>query len=251
LYKEVVVRKFFLSIVLFCLGASFTFGQVTREERGNLVLENIPEIPQSLKDRMLQYRNTRSAAFQGFHPDKGLLITTRFGRTSQVHWVKQPGGARQQLTFFDEPVSEVAVNPDASQRNFIFDKDIGGSEFYQLFLYDLGSGVSTLLTDGESRNGVAVWSNSGDRYAYFSTRRNGRDFDILLASSTEPEKATTILKEGGLWVPADWAPDDSKLLVIRYVSAAEAHPYILDLGSKELTPVRPSEEQIAYRSALC
>lgn len=250
MYKEVVVRKYCLAILLLGLWTSFTLGQVTREERGNLVLENIPEIPQSLKDRMLQYRNTRSAAFQGFHPDQGLLITTRFGRTSQVHWVKQPGGARQQLTFFDEPVSEVAVNPDTSQRNFIFDKDIGGSEFYQLFLYDLGSGVSTLLTDGESRNGAAVWSKSGDRYAYFSTRRNGRDFDILMASSTEPKEATTILQEGGLWVPADWAPDDSKLLVIRYVSAAEAHPYILDLESKELTPVRPSEEQIAYRSAL-
>ncbi len=244
------MRRSCLSILFLSFLASFAFGQVTRVEHGNLVLENVPEIPQSLKDRMLQYRNTRSAAFQGFHPKQGILITTRFGRTSQVHWVKEAGGARQQLTFFDEPVSEVSVNPDSSHESFIFDKDIGGSEFYQLFSYDLGSGVSSLLTDGESRNGAAVWSNRGDRYAFFSTRRNGRDFDILVASSANPTQATTILQEGGLWVPADWSSDDSKLLVIRYVSAAEAHPYILDLKSKELTPVRPSEEKIAYRSAL-
>ncbi len=78
-----------------------TFSQVERKEVGNLIMENIPDIPQQLKDRIFQYQNTRSASFQDWlHNDEGILISTRFGETSQFHKVKMPGGSREQITFF-------------------------------------------------------------------------------------------------------------------------------------------------------
>ena len=48
------------------------------------------------------------AGLGGWLPDGSLLISTRFGETSQVHRVKTPLGARSQLTFFPEPVAAVA-----------------------------------------------------------------------------------------------------------------------------------------------
>lgn len=48
----------------------------------------------------------------------------------------------------------------------------------------------------------------------------------------------------------DWSPDDSKLLVVKYVSANESYPYILDLNTKELTQINPSKKKIAYAWAL-
>ena len=58
-------------------------------------------------------------------------------------------------------------------------KDIGGNEFYQI--YAMKDGRLDLLTDGKSRNGFNAWSKDGTLLAYTSTRRNGRDSDILLS----------------------------------------------------------------------
>src|SRR5688572_5664476 len=75
---------------------SLAQGPVTK---GNLVMEGIPEIPVSLMDKMNQYQNVRSASFEDWTPDgNSILISTRFGETSQLHKVDQPGGARKQLT---------------------------------------------------------------------------------------------------------------------------------------------------------
>jgi len=134
--------------------------QVNRVEKGNLVLEDIPEVPVQLSERLRQYQNIRSAALQDWTADsKAILISTRFGETSQLHFVRIPGGARQQITFFSEPVSGAMVNPDAQRAGFIFRKDVGGSEYYQLFYFDLTDGSTAMLTDGKSRNGGGVWSN--------------------------------------------------------------------------------------------
>ena len=42
-----------------------------------------------------------------------MLISTRFGNTAQVHQVKLPGGARTQLTFFNEPIGGATFEPAA------------------------------------------------------------------------------------------------------------------------------------------
>jgi dipeptidyl aminopeptidase/acylaminoacyl peptidase len=248
------MKKLF-QLFLLCLFLSVTavwiFAQDDRVEKGNLVIEGIPEIPQRIVDRMLQYQNTRSAFLQDWHPSgEGVLISTRFGETNQIHWVQTPGGARQQITFFKEPVSGARMNPDPSTSGFIFSKDVGGSEFYQLFYFDLATGEYRMLTDGKSRNGNALWSNKGDLFSFYSTKRNGRDWDIYTSTVKEPQKAEPVLEKTGLWVVADWSPDDSKLLVANYISINESYPYILDLNTKELTQINPSKEKIAYGGAL-
>lgn len=223
--------------------------EVERVERGNLVIEGIPEIPDRVAERIQQYENTRSASLAGWHPGgRGVLISTRFGETSQVHWVQEPGGARRQLTFFDEPVG--GAEPSPTLGAFLFNKDVGGSEQYQIYHFDLASGKYRMLTDGSSRNGGAEWSNDGKRYAYFTTRRNGRDWDIYVGDVTKPGSDRAVLEPEGTWGVADWSPDDAKLLVARYVSANESHPHVLDLATGELTAINPSEEKIAYGAAL-
>ncbi|MCJ7553600.1 MAG: S9 family peptidase [Ignavibacteriaceae bacterium] len=225
--------------------------QVERKEIGNLVIENIPDIPQSLKDKIFQYQNTRSASFQDWlHNDEGILISTRFAETSQIHKLKNPGGAREQITFFNEPVGGASLCPDKNKNIFLFSKDVGGGEFYQIFSYDLDNGSYKMLTDGKSRNGGANWSNKGDKFSFYSTKRNGTDWDIYLADVNDPEKAELVLSEGGAWFAIDWSPDDSRLIVGKYVSANENYYYVLDLSSKKLNQINPSEEIIAYGGAL-
>jgi dipeptidyl aminopeptidase/acylaminoacyl peptidase len=215
------------------------------------VIEGIPEIPERIKDQMLQYQNVRSAYFEDWNPfGRGMLISTRFAETSQIHYVEMPGGARYQITFFSEPVEGATMCPNKARHGFLFTKDVGGSENYQLFYFDLDNGEYKMLTDGTSRNGLGLWSNKGDKYAYASTQRNGKDWDIFIGDLEEPRNAVAFLEKGGWWAPVDWSPDDSQLLVLNYVSINESYYYILDVKSKELVRVNPSNEKVAYGPAL-
>ncbi len=241
------MKKNISFLVLYCLFLTCTtaFAQVNRVEKGNLMIENIPDIPQDIMLRMQQYQNVRSASLQGWLPDgRGMIISTRFGETTQLHLVEAPGGARKQITFFEEPVNGASVNPVST--DFLFTRDVGGSEYYQIFHYDLASGKYRMLTDGASRNGFALWSNKGDRFSFYSTKRNKRDWDVYVANPNNPEQANSVLENTGTWIAVDWSPDDSKLLILKYVSATESYLHYLSLDSKKLTQVNPSEEKIAY-----
>ena len=131
--------------------------QETRtENNGNLILEDIPLIPQSIKDDLSKFQNVRSAGFRGFNHDNGIFITTRFGNVSQLHSVESPGATRQQVTFFQEPLGSISTNPNNSSIAFTMDK--GGTENAQIYLLDTDNGESKLLTDGSSRNGGPLWS---------------------------------------------------------------------------------------------
>ena len=223
--------------------------QVERVERGNLVMEGMPEIPERIGQTLQRYSNTRSAGMVGWLPDgNGMLISTRFGETSQVHRVDHPLGARHQLTFFDEPVGGGLVSPNPELNGFLFRRDVGGSEFFHLFFQSLATGEVKQLTEGRSVNSQALWSNEGDRFVYSTTRRTGRDWDLHIMDPKSGE-SVPVLEKGGFWLPSDWSPDDSKLLVFRGVSANESYPYVLDLESGDLTPLEETDEKVAYRSA--
>jgi dipeptidyl aminopeptidase/acylaminoacyl peptidase len=238
-------------LVYFLIPAAFLTAQVERKVIGNLVIENIPEIPQQLKDRIFQYQSTRSASFQDWlHNDDGILISTRFGETAQFHKVNKPGGTREQITFFSEPVGGATICPDETQNIFLFTKDVGGGEFYQIFSFDLNDGSYKMLTDGKSSNGGVSWNNKGDKFSFFSTKRNGMDWDIYIADINNPEKAEMVLSKGGAWVAMDWSPDDKSLLFVKYISANESYYYLLDIETKVLTQINPSTEKISYGAAL-
>jgi dipeptidyl aminopeptidase/acylaminoacyl peptidase len=220
-----------------------------RVERGTLVMEGIPTLPQAHLDRMLPYLNTRTAALLDWDASGGLLIATRFGEATQIHLVEKPMGMRRQLTFFNEPVGGGRACPDPKSHGFLFGKDAGGGENFQIYYQDLQQGGFRLLTDGTSRNTGPRWSNAGDRFAYASTRRNGRDSDIWVASLADPGSARNVLVREGSWNVRDWSPDDRRLLVEHEVSVNESYLGVLDLETGALDPVNPKDQKIAYGQA--
>ncbi len=220
----------------------------------NLVVEGIPPIPASLAEKADRYTNFRSASFLSWHPTRReMLITTRFGDTFQIHEVKSPGAARTQLTFYRDDVRNAQYPPKGGADFFVFSKDIGGGEFYQIYRYDTTSGVVTLLTDGKSRNTDELWSNSGKVIAYSSTRRTGNDTDIWISSPANPEdtKTNRMLAQlaGGGWTPLDWSPDDSQLLVLNAISANETYLWLMNTETGQKTLLTPKDgAPVAYNA---
>src|SRR5438445_569594 len=164
----------------------------------NLVTKGIPPISAALVEEARRYGEFRAAGFSDWHPTRReILIGTRFADAQQMHLVKFPGGARTQLTFFPDPVSVGSYQPTRGDY-IVFTKDVGGAEFFQKYRYDVATGEITLLTDGKSRNVGGAWSHTGDRYAYMSTRRHGRDLDLWVIDPAQPQSARMLaqLEEG-------------------------------------------------------
>jgi dipeptidyl aminopeptidase/acylaminoacyl peptidase len=220
----------------------------------NLVVEGLPPIPLEVVDRVRPYTEIRSASFESWHPQRReLLITTRFGDASQVHLVRHAGGARTQLTFFREPVSNASYDP-RDGRSFVFVRDSGGDEFFQLFRFDFESGKSVLLTDGRKRHSLGPWSNAGDRIAFeqVDADAEGAVTALYTVDPREPAGARRLVTlRGGGWDVSDWSPDDSWLVLVERISANESHLWRLDLDSREpkrLTPEprEPGEPKVAW-----
>ncbi len=217
----------------------------------NLVVEGLPPIPYTLVDDVRRYTESRAAAFFSWHPTQRImLIGTRFGNSSQVHLVKRPGGARNPTDFLRRAGGKCQL-PSQQGFSFVFSKDVGGNEFSQLYRFDRGTFKSTLLTDGaRSQNGGVVWSNAGDRFVYASTSRNGADRDIWVIDPTKPKSNQLVAQlSGGGWRPLDWSPDDSKLLVLEYLSVNKSNLYLMEMatGKKEL--ITPADLPVAYGNA--
>jgi len=208
--------------------------QRTEANNGNLIMEDIPAIPDAIVNDLSQFQNVRSASFRDWTENgRGVYISTRFADVNQIHRVDMPGGARQQITFYKEPVGGVSRQPGG--RNLIFTRDTGGSEFTQIFMLDPADGSTKLLTDGESRNGATVWDRQGRRLAYQSTRRNGASNDVWLMDPLDPESSELILEspDGTWWGPAEFSESGSKLLISNYVSIADSRVHLLDLDSRQ------------------
>jgi dipeptidyl aminopeptidase/acylaminoacyl peptidase len=218
----------------------------------NLVAEGIPKIPASLAESVGRYSEFRSAFFSSWHPTRReMLIETRFADTNQVHLVKSPSGARTQLTFFPDRVAEAAYQP-VNGDSFMFVKDVGGGEFYQIYVYNLKTGNITLLTDGKSRNISPHWSYQGDRIAYGSTKRTGSDVDIWVVNASDAGSAHMVAQmEGGGWEVEDWSPDGKQLLVDNFISAAESYVWLLDVesGKKDLLTPKPVSDTAVHGNA--
>jgi dipeptidyl aminopeptidase/acylaminoacyl peptidase len=218
----------------------------------NLIVDGVPPIPASLADTAGRYSSYRGATLVDWHPlRRELLIATRFGDTPQLHLVKTPGGARQQLTFFADAVANGTFHPNGGDY-IVFSKDIGGGEWFQLYRYDVATGDVTLLTDGQSRNLRGPWSSGGDQIAYMSTRRTGKDTDLWVMNPADPKSDRSLTElPGGGWQPQDWSPDDRKILLTEEISINETYLWLVDTttGAKtELTP-RHAKEKIFYGDA--
>lgn len=250
-----------LQTVGLCLLTSLTLAQNgvptaapgARKEIGNLIVENIPALPADLLERVDQYQNVRGASFADWDRDgKGLFISTRFGDVPQIHYVAAPGADRRQITFFKEPLFDITVCPDKAQNGFIYSRDNGGSENYQIYFFNLADGRSQLLTDGKSgmppsRNQFQGWNRAGTQLAFMSNQRNGADLDLFLLDFKSGSKPTPLAElKGGGWGVVDWSADGKQMMLGNYKSINETELYRFDVATRKMERFHPTDAPVSY-----
>jgi dipeptidyl aminopeptidase/acylaminoacyl peptidase len=230
--------------VLALASAAPAFSQaVERREIGNQILENVPLAPPSIREGLARYQNARSASFGDWLPGGGMLITTRFGNTNQLHMVAAPGADRSQITFYDEPVASPHVLPNG---RILFSKDTGGDEWFQLFLRG-PDGKTVQLTETGTRNGSPAWSKDGSVLVWSRAVKGSANYDLLMRDASGETKI--IFKGEGQVSPLAVSPDGKTVLLGRYYSISESKRWLLDVASGKLTELNPPKKgaaKIAY-----
>jgi dipeptidyl aminopeptidase/acylaminoacyl peptidase len=209
--------------------------------------EGVPPIPDSLIAASRPYLEYRTASFLGWNiKSRGIAIATRFGNVAQVHEVAVPDGMRRQISFESDAIHD-ATYARKTGDVMVVEKDVGGSEFWQI--YRLDHGRLTLLTDGKSRNEMNAWSHDGKWLAYTSTRRTGVDNDIYVIDPRDPTSNRLVAEvKGGGWSLRDFAPDGTSAIVANQISITKTELYRLDLASGKMTPIGDGKGDIAYGS---
>ncbi|HEY5723043.1 MAG TPA: prolyl oligopeptidase family serine peptidase [Allosphingosinicella sp.] len=218
------------------------------EKPAALVADGIPAVPSELADRTRPYMEFRTAALQGWNPrTRGIAITTRFGNVSQVHEVAVPMGMRRQISFDADTIAGASYARGKGDV-LVVQKDVGGSEFWQL--YRLENGRLHLLTDGKSRNSMNAWTHDGRLLAYTSTRRNGTDNDIYLVDPRDPSSNRMLAQvEGGGWGLLDFAPDGKSAVVANYISVNKTDLYSIEMASGRMSPIGDHSKKTSYGNA--
>ena len=223
-------------------------GTATVAPPAAIVADGLPPVPQALADATRPYLESRAAGFAGWNPvTRGLLIATRFGNTVQAHEVAAPMAARRQLSFEADAIARASYAPKRGDV-LVVQKDVGGSEFWQL--YTLKDGRLTLLTDGKSRNAINAWSHDGRWLGYSSTRRNGADNDLYVIDPRDPKSDRLVAQvKGGGWAISDFAPDAKTAVVTQYLSVNKTNLYRMDVATGAMTPIGDPAKPIAYGEA--
>ena len=228
-----------------------TQAQVPTRQIGTARLENVPEIPEDVGAAVQRYQNYREARFQDWLADGTMLITTRFGTTSQVHHVAEPRHARTQLTFHEEPVAEAQAIPGGER--FLYRRDTGGDEWFQLYVGDVAGAEAIQLTEPGTRNQSAVVSKDGRLVVWSRAMRGSADYAIMTANPSDPQSRRVAWQGTGSVGPTDISADGRHVLVSRYLSIRVNRLLVLDLETGETrelgwsaaTPARYDEPRFA------
>ncbi|MDK2973247.1 MAG: hypothetical protein PWP23_3002 [Candidatus Sumerlaeota bacterium] len=244
--------RFFLLLLAFWLCGASASAEEARQIRDGMILDGVPEVSASLQERLLPWQAMRSARFVDWLPaDEGILIATRFADTEQFHRVATPMAARDQMTFLSDAVGRGIAGHGAFSHLLLFEVERSGNGLTQIARLDLGTGAIARLTSETAASRHPVWSHASGRFAYATTARNGRDWDIAIRHADDPSSPPVVIQQTGIWRPLDWSPDDARLLVRHTLGASRMELVLIDLASGTQSVVAQSDEATAaYTEAL-
>ncbi|MFN3388746.1 MAG: S9 family peptidase [Allosphingosinicella sp.] len=219
---------------------------VETRQVGSARLENVPAIPEEVRQAVQLFQNYREARFEDWLGDGSMLIATRFGPTMQLHRVAGPGAARTQLTFFDEPVAGAWAIPGSDR--FLLSRDTGGDEWFQLYTMGL-AGAPVQLTEPGTRNQSPAISKDGALVAWSRAVKGSPDYAILVADPSDPSSRRVAYQGTGSIAPSDISADGAKILLTRTLSNREMRLSGLDLATGQAAEIPYTGEPARYQGA--
>lgn len=218
-----------------------------------LLRDGLAEPAAPFRASLQPYLQWRAARFIDWMADGSVLISTRFGDTTQVHRVAAPLGMRAQLSFAPGGVLEAAARPLDADTLVYISRETSGTT--RLYLQHLREHSLQALTDGQYEEADLAWSPDGAQLAFLSNRRTPAAMDVYLLDMRQTRAEPRLIAAavpGMRWRIEGWSADERHLLLgdgaLAAAPTAEAALHTVDVSSGELAPVSLAAQAPGPRS---
>lgn len=224
-------RKSTLVVVLLLAVAVGVQGQFISPSK-NIEATGIPPIPASLARDLQPYNGLYGLPLAGWDPDKREVWLKGLSSVTWVSRVKSPGVTPETSSIYIQSGGVYDIYFQPQGRYLAYTRDTNGNESFQLYVYDISSRQSTLLSDGKSRNTEPVWSNAGNKMVYSSSAFGSEGVNLRLLSPSDSKTDHLLEKSSGSYLKAyDWSPDDKSVIYCDFTSNTASSLWIADVAT--------------------
>jgi dipeptidyl aminopeptidase/acylaminoacyl peptidase len=252
-WLSVLLASFFkpkaLTAIALMLTTSASFASAQSDSIGpgkNIEAVGVPPIPTSLAREIAPYANIYGLPLAGWDPLKREIWLKGLSSVTWVSRVRSPGTAAEptSIHILANGVYDIYVQPQG--KYLAYTRDASGNESFQLYLYEIGGGKSTLLSDGKSRNTEPVWSNAGDKIVYSSSPAGTSGVSLRLLDPFDPKTDHLLAQSSGSYFKAyDWSPDDKQVVFCDFTSNTVSTLWLVDgTGNKMLLSPKSDEAEL-------
>jgi dipeptidyl aminopeptidase/acylaminoacyl peptidase len=205
----------------------------------NLVVEGIPPVPATLAHEVQPYMGIYGLPLAGWDSVKREVLLKGLSSVTWISSIESPGASPKITTYIQESgIYDVYYQPQG--KYIAYTKDSDGNEAFQLYLYNVESHVSTLLSDNKSRNTEPVWSHSGERIIYSSTPTGAQGVNLRIINPFEPKSDRLLVQTTGGYLKAyDWSPDDKQAVYCDFASNTVSSLWLVDVATGAKTRLSP------------
>jgi len=229
--------KQFLAIVAASFTVSPCIPPASAQNNGtttdtNLIVENIPSIPASVRREVKPYTQMYGLPLAGWDPVKRQVRLKGLSTVTWVSFIGSPGAAPETSSIYIQSSGIYDIYFQPQGKYLAYTRDANGNESFQLYLYEIGARNTTLLSVGKSRNTEPVWSNAGDRIVYSSSPAGTEGVNLRLLNPFDPKTDRLLEKSSGTYLKAyDWSPDDKTVVYCDFSSNTASSLWLADVGS--------------------
>ena len=239
------MKNFALVFILF-FSSNIILSCAIDQNNKNLLTENVKYLSEESKKKLEKYLNIVQVKKSAWSSQKNQIYTLEnIKNTYQLYSVDLESHKKNQITDLKEPIGHFISCPHNTMKDsIIFLSDEGGNENFQLYNYTEQNKKIIKISLANSRNTSPICSHSGNSVVWHSTSQNKNHIVISKLDTNEQEILFT--PSDGTWIPVDWSLDNKKILFLRYISNYESELYTLEIDTKLLKKINPTDKKISY-----
>ena len=209
---------------------------------GNIMSTGVPPIPISLVRQVEPYMGMYGLLLAGWDKSNREILLKGMSSVAWISGVKSLE-ASPKTAIYIRASDVYDLYPQPQGKYLAYTVDVNGNESFQLYLFNIGTETSTLLSDNKSRNTEPVWSKDG-RWIVYSSSPNGADGVNLRLIDPSNKSSDRLLVEssGGYLKAFDWSPDGKEVVFCDFSANSASTLWVLDIatGTKKLLSPKSS-----------